>query len=158
MAGRRRPILAVAVTAALAVAAPGLASCGDERPVPRIPQAVVDLTIKEYRFDYRRPVPAGRVVFRVVNAGRQVHRVSMLELPEDFPRLERQLRGKTRRSLLPFAGIGGLSPGTSNTFAVDLARGRRYAFIDVGPAPGGRSNALLGLASEFRAGGVLPAR
>jgi hypothetical protein len=148
----------VGAAVALVLAAGALGSCGGGPPVPRIPQAVVDLTITEYHFGYRQPVPAGRVVFRVVNAGRQVHRVAMLELPRDFPPLEQQLRGTTRRSVVPFAGIGGLEPGASNTFAVDLAAGRRYAFIDTGPGPGGESSALLGLASEFSAGGGIAAR
>lgn len=153
-----RPIGALGAVATLVVVVAGLGACGDRRPVPRLPQSVVGVTIREYRYQLSRPVPAGRVVFRVTNAGRQVHRVSLLALPEDLPPLARQLRGRRRRAVAPFAGIGGLVPGTSNSFAVDLAAGRRYALIDVGAAPGGRSNALLGLATEFRAGGVLPAR
>jgi hypothetical protein len=144
----------LALVAALGIGAGSLTSCGNERPVPRIPAAVVDLKITEYRFDYRRPVPAGRVVFHVVNAGSAVHRVSMLALPEDLPPIMQQLRGSQRRGIVPFASIGGLAPGDANSFAVDLAAGQRYAIIDVGDGPGGRSNALLGLASEFRAGGV----
>lgn len=149
--------LRAAVALLLVAGAASLASCGaNDRPVPRIPHAFVDLEISEYRFDYEQPVPAGRVVFRVVNAGREVHRVSLLELPEDLPPIAEQLRGSERRGIVPFAEIGGLLPGTSNSFAVDLARGQRYGLIDVGASPDGKSYALLGLASEFRAGGGAP--
>lgn len=143
--------------ATLAVAAASLSACGSEVNLPRLPQATIDVKITEYRFDYGRPVPAGRVVFRVVNAGGEPHRLSVLPLPEDLPPLRQQLRGSKRRAIAPFADIGELLPGTSNSLAVDLVAGRRYALIDISPAPGGRSNALLGLASEFRAGGGLPA-
>ncbi len=124
--------------------------------MPRIQHAVVDVAMREYGFEYKRPVPAGRVVFRVVNAGRQVHRLTMLELPDDLPPIAEQLRGRQRRNVTPFAGLPGLRPGETNSFAVDLVRGRRYGLIDPTGEVDGKSNAVLGLNTEFRAGGGRP--
>ncbi len=140
----------------MAVSSCGLTSGGSHGPIPRIPHAVVVVTMKEYRLDYERPVPGGRVVFRVVNAGRYVHRLSMLPLPEDFPPIDQQLRGRQRRVVAPLAGVPGLRPGSSDSFAVDLVPGQRYGVVDLSGNPNGQSNALLGMASEFRAGGGRP--
>jgi len=152
----RSRVPAAAVAAAAAAAIGGCVSGGSDRPVPQIRHIVVDVSMREYGFDYRQPVPDGRVVFRVVNNGRQIHRLTMVELPEDLPPIAQQLRGGKRRAVTPFAGLPGMRPGESNSFAVDLVRGRRYGFIDPTGSVGGRSNALLGLSSEFRAGGGRP--
>lgn len=146
---------AVVMTGALV-----LSSCGppdaSERPLPRIQQAVVEVRMTEYRLDYERPVPAGRVVFRIVNAGRNAHRLALLPLPESFPPLEAQLGGPKRRPVSPFASVSDLRPGTSDSFAVDLIPGQRYALLDFSLTPEGKPNALLGMASEFRARGRPP--
>lgn len=152
----RARLAAAAVATAAAVLISGCSAGGSDRPLPRIQHAVVDVTMREYRFDYEQPVPDGRVVFRVVNEGRQVHRLTMLELPEDLPPIAEQLRGAKRRNVTPFAGLPGMRPGERNSFAVDLVRGRRYGLIDPTGDVGGKSNAVLGLNSEFRAGGGRP--
>lgn len=148
--------LAVAMVSAAAVVVAACSADGSGRPVPRIPHAVVDVTMREYGFDYKQPVPDGRVVFRVVNNGTQIHRLTMIELPEELPPIGEQLRGRRRRNVSPFAGLPGMRPGERNSFAVDLVRGRRYGMIDPTGDSGGRSNALLGLNTEFRAGGGPP--
>ncbi len=146
---------ATARAAAVAVAVL-LASCQSsppsavDAPLPT-GAPVVDVTMTDFAFQLRRPVPAGRVVFRVRNAGRVVHRLSMLPLSEDVPPIEQQLRGTHRRAVSPFAGIYDRDPGQHGAFAVDLVRGRRYAFVCFVNGPEG-SHALKGMTVEFRAG------
>lgn len=149
-AGRRcRARGVVAVVALVATAC-----SGSSRPAPSLPARphVVVLTMREYRFDYPRPVPAGRVVFQVRNAGRQVHRVALLRLPEDLPPFEAQLKGQERRVLAPFAGVPNRPPGGTGAFAVDLAPGVRYGLACFVIDKQRRSHAVLGMNSEFRAG------
>jgi hypothetical protein len=121
-------------------------------PLPKGPPVVV-VTMREYRYEYPPVVPAGRVVFRFVNAGQSSHRPSLLPLPEDVPPIDVQLRGSERRVATPFAGVPTRKPGTQGTFAVDLVPGRRYALICFAKDADGQSHSLKGMSSEFRAGG-----
>ena len=144
--------IAAALVCAGAVAASScdLTSGGGRSGLPRTPQSTVALTMTEYRFDYKEPVPSGRVVFRVRNAGRSRHSLTLLPLSEDIPPIAEQLRGRKRRIIAPLAGVHSLAPGSRDTFAADLVPGQRYALIDFSPSPSGQSNALRGMSSEFR--------
>lgn len=143
-------------TAGLAVASLLLAAVAcspvesDEPLPPSAPSVKVRLV--EYEVIYDEPVPAGRVVFRVENAGKRVHRLALLQLPDDFPPLQEELANDTPRSVSSFARVPDLEPGETGMFAVDLAAGQRYAMVDYSEAPDGTSHARLGLADEFRAG------
>lgn len=143
------------ITAALvAIAALPAVSCqGDARSDADLPPAppVVVVTMREYDFDYAGTVPAGRVIFRLVNAGDVEHHPSLLPLPEDLPPIADQVRGSERRVLLPFAGVFIREPGESGTFAVDLVPGQRYAFLCYMEGPDGESHVEKGMYSEFRA-------
>lgn len=117
--------------------------------LPPVPP-VVDVAMDEFRFSYQGPVPAGRVVFRIRNAGSVKHRLTLLPLEEDVPPIEAQLRGAERRLVKPFAGVPVRRPGKTGTFAVDLAPGRRYAIICFLRDDDGRPHALKGMTGEFR--------
>jgi len=123
--------------------------------LPPPPPAVV-VTMQDvgrYRFEYDPVVPGGRVVFRVVNAGRLVHRLALVPLSEDFPPIDQQLHGSERQAITPFAGVPDRLPGETGTFAADLAPGHRYALICFVEDPDGVSHALKGMSSEFRTNG-----
>lgn len=142
--------------AALAALAAGLlaTACSDEAGPPLPPDPpTVEIEIVEHDLVYERPVPAGRVVFRVVNAGERVHRLALVPLPDDVPPIQEQLEGDTRRHVQQLARIGDLQPGETDSFAVDLAEGQRYALVDYSQAPDGTMHARLGVAGEFHAGG-----
>lgn len=149
----RRMALVVVASAGM-VSSCGLSADRAQTGLPRTPQSTVVLTMSEYRFDYEQPVPGGRVVFRVVNAGRSSHSLTLLPLSGDIPPIAEQLRGRTRRIITPLAGVPDLPSGSDNSFAADLVPGQRYALVDFSRSgrAGGRSNALLGMSSEFRAG------
>lgn len=149
-----RPVAA----AVLACAVGGCtSSSAGPPPLPPGPQ-VVAVSLREYAFDRPDAIPAGRVVFRFVNGGRIEHQPDLLPLSEELPPIDQQLRGEARAAVTPFAGVPPRPPGTSGTFAVNLVPGRRYALICFARDPDDdESHALQGMASEFRAGGVLPA-
>lgn len=110
--------------------------------------------MREYRFEFKGPIPGGRVVFEVENAGDSPHRLTMVPLTEDVPAIDEQLRGRVRLTLAPYAGIPTMPPGQKAIFAVDLVPDRRYAFISFVQGPDGESDALRGMNAEFRAGPV----
>lgn len=114
---------------------------------------VVDVEMADYRFQYKQPVSNGRVLFRVANTGKANHSLSLLPLSDDIPPIDQQLRGSERRAVIPVAAIKARPPGTTTSFAVDLAPDRRYAMVCfVEDAEG--SHALRGMASEFRVAGT----
>lgn len=92
------------------------------------------------------------MIFRIRNVGSIPHRLAVVPLPEDFPPIQEQLRGSERRFIDPIAGIYQRLPGSTGTFAVDLAPGRRYAMICFVVDPDDKSHAVKGMTSEFRAG------
>lgn len=143
----------------LAAAAPSLsviaAACfagGVNKPLPpAVP--VVEVRLDEDSVTYRRPVPAGRVVFQVRNVGESVQRLALVPLPEGFPDIAAQLKGAKRRSADLLARVSSLKPGETRMFAVDLVAGHRYAMVDFSKAPDGTIRGKLGVASEFRTPG-----
>lgn len=120
--------------------------------MPR-PTPVVPVKMTEYAFGVASSVPSGRVVFRVRNAGRLPHRVTLVRLPDDMPPIKAQLRGTERRFLEPFAGMPERRPGTTSSFAVDLEPGRRYAFICFTVDRDNKTHAQKGMGGEFRTAG-----
>lgn len=129
-----------------------VASCGGSAsgaPLPP-PPAVVDVRMTEYRFEYPQIVPSGRVVFHVTNAGKELHDLVMVPLPDEDPPITAMLADNIRQVLTPYAGIRDQLHGAGATFAVDLVAGRRYAMLCVLADAQGRSHSALGMASEFR--------
>ncbi len=117
-------------------------------PLPPSP-TTVDVVMTEYRFQHQTAVPPGRVVFRVVNAGAEPHSLILVELEEDVPPIDEQLRSSNRRGAATFAQLPQRPPGSRDTFAVDLPPGR-YAFICFARDSAGESHALKGMSSELR--------
>lgn len=151
-AGGNRGRCRLCITTGVVSAAVALSSCSKSVPAQPLPPAppVVVVTMTEYRFEHPPVIPAGRVVFRFVNGGREEHRPSLKPLPEDMPPIDEQVRGPQRRVSVPFVGLGTLRPGQSDTFAVDLIAGARYGLICFAVAPDGEGHALKGMTSEFR--------
>jgi hypothetical protein len=103
----------------------------------------------DYRFDHQREIPPGRTVFRIVNAGAEPHSLVVVELEEDVPPIDEQLRSSNRRGALTFAQLPQRPPASRDTFAVDLEAGR-YAFICFVQGADGVPHYLKGMSSEFR--------
>lgn len=103
----------------------------------------------EYRFEHQPQIRPGRTVFRVVNTGTEPHSLVLVELAEDIPPIDEQLRSPDRRGAATFAQVPERPPGSRDTFAVDLLPGR-YALICFTRGADGESHALKGMSSEFR--------
>lgn len=134
---------------ALGGCAPGSSGAAERPPAPA-PPPVVEVTMVDYRFQFDTPVPAGRVVFQVKNAGQEPHDLIMVPLPEDLPPIDEQLRGTERRFVEPYAGIYEREPGDTGTFAVNLVPEQRYAMVCSVVADDGEPHWMKGMATEFR--------
>lgn len=143
-----------AVAALLAMLTSGCIRLGEQAHAwpPSAPEVEVTMTDYDIEID-DPPVPAGRVVFRVDNAGEDTHRLSVVPLPEDLPPIDEQLHGDERREVTPVAGTIPRSADTGSVLAVDLEPGRRYALLCYEQLDDGTVHALLGENMEFRAGG-----
>jgi len=132
--------------------APGLAlvvgACSGPASYPPRP-ATMAVTMVDYRFRHQRSLPAGRVVFRVYNAGHLDHDLNLVRLPEDLPPLDVQLHAPDRRVLPTVAGLSERRPGGRGAFAVDLAAGR-YGLVCFVEDADGVVHAQKGMDSEFR--------
>lgn len=105
--------------------------------------------MREYRFDHPPQAPRGRVVFRVRNSGALTHELILVQLAEDVPPIQEQIRSDARRAVDTIATLRNRPPGSNGTFAADLQPGR-YAFICFIRDADGVSHAIKGMASEFR--------
>lgn len=135
--------------AALVVGAAGCASGASTLPLPPS-AATVQVRLLDDDLVVDRPVPAGRVIFRITNAGRAAHRLALIPLPEDFPPLEEELANEQGRSAPLQARVPDLPPGAVGMFAADLIAGQRYALVDFSRSAEGTVHARLGVAAEFR--------
>lgn len=120
----------------------------DEAPLPR-PPAEVDVFMREYRFDYRAPTAATRMVLRARNVGREEHQLRLLALPENLPPLQKQLRSKRRRAVGTLGFIRAMRPGKRGVFAVELFPGR-YGLVCFLRDSDGVLHWRKGMVSEFR--------
>ena len=143
----RRPV-ALALVVALAAGSCVVGRKERADPLPP-PPGQVQVVMRDFRYDYDKAVPGGRVVFRVRNEGSVEHSLTLINLPEDYPPIDEQLRGEVRRGAPTIALIPSRPPGGGGTFAVDLVPGR-YAFVCFVADADGVLHALKGMNSEFR--------
>lgn len=140
--------------AAAFVAAMAAAGCssGPRLEAYRPPQPpVVLVSMTEYRVVHARPVPAGRVVFGVINRGFSPHRLSLVALAEDSPPADQQLGAGGLGDAVPVAQMPVLQPTQDSTFAAELEPGTRYALLSLHRTSDGRTDAERGMVAEFRA-------
>jgi hypothetical protein len=105
--------------------------------------------MNEYSFQHPAELAPGRVVFRIHNAGSAPHSMVLVELPEDVPPIDEQLRSDTRRAVATLAQLPERAPGSRDTLAVDLVPGR-YGMVCFVRDADGVSHASKGMSSEFR--------
>lgn len=141
------PLLAVIITTGVI----GLVAVAPDRQ-PLLPGPhVVDVTMTDNRYEYTPPIRSGRVVFRVRNAGNHEHRIAIYPLPEDLPPIDVQLQGSERRNVQRLAAPLPRKPRQTQSFAVNLEPGRRYALLCFLKPPGSQNTyAELGMNTEFR--------
>lgn len=125
-----------------------LGACGGGAALPPSP-TIINVRMTEFHFAVPSGAPAGRAVFRVFNAGRLDHSLTLEKLPGDFPPINVQLHSSVRRGAPAIAIMPTLRPGRSDTFAVDLRPGR-YAILSSVQGRDGVVDALKGMNAEIR--------
>ncbi len=134
----------------LAAATLLICSCGSSGPALPTGPPIITIDMSEYRYAYTQHIPSGRVIFRMVNTGHQVHEPNLFPLSDQVPPIDQQVRGGTRVVVAPYAAVLPRQPGQVGTFAVDLRAGQRYAFVCFARTAGNKTHASLGMAIEFR--------
>jgi len=125
---------------------------GDSAPLPPAP-TTVKVSMSEYRFSYNKQIPAGRVVFRIANAGSVVHRMILTPWPSNLAPVQEELHNDKPNPINPIAGIDNRPPGTEGFFAADLTPGR-YAMLCLFIDPDHQAHAMKGMTSEFTVPGA----
>ncbi|MFP5316874.1 MAG: hypothetical protein ACLGI2_01125 [Acidimicrobiia bacterium] len=141
---------AVCAAAAVALAGPGCVVVGrsSAEPLPPSP-ARVEITLVDFRFEVSAELTPGRVVVEVANRGTVNHSLNLIVLPEDFPPLDRQLRGEERRGVPTLAQVPTRRPGQASRFALDLRAGR-YGLVCFVVDADGLTHGEQGMNHEFR--------
>jgi hypothetical protein len=117
------------------------------------PEADNRIVLDDYGFQLARPITAGPHVFRVENAGPQLHEVMVLMLAP----------GKSSADLLawdrggmkgppparPIGGIVGFTPGEHASFTLRLAPGRYLLGCLVPDATDGKAHVAHGMLQAF---------
>ena len=117
-------------------------------PLPPSPPRVhVDL--HDYRFEMSGDLPLGRVIVEVANRGMTAHSLTLIDLPEDYPPLDQQLRGDERRGVGTVAQVPARAPGERTRFALDVQPGR-YGLVCLVLDADGLTHAQKGMNREFR--------
>lgn len=122
------------------------------------PSQLVDVTMRDYRYDFEPPSRPGRAVFRARNAGEVSHELRLLPLSDDIPPIEQQVMGEERREVPAFGRIHPRLPAGQGVFAVDLQPGQRYALVCFVYDRDGEVHARKGMVAEFRTPGQAPGR
>lgn len=134
----------------LAQVAMSLAACGTSvsKPLPP-PVPTLDVHMTDYRYQHQPAALAGRLVFRIANAGSVEHTLTLLRMPDDFTKPPQALFvDSTVRTFGVTANLFPHKPGTTGTFAVDLQPGR-YALVCFLTDSDGRKHFEHGMVSEL---------
>lgn len=152
---RLRPGRPLSAVGSLVLFTATLAACSRAGAANLPPSApTVDIVLKEFVIQRPSSIPGGRVVFRVHNAGRFNHVLSLFPWPNNLPPVALQVSGKLPAITLDsVAGTPLQFPGQTDEFAVDLPPGR-YALVDLLSDIHGDTDAKKGMATQFTIPGV----
>lgn len=144
--GRGRGRVRMVWVAAAAVLAVALAGCSAAAPLPPQP-TTVEVVVREHDFavDPAPPLPAGRVVFHLRNAGEVAHELAVVDVADDPSPGE----GQGSPEVVPTLGVvHARPPGGDGRVAVDVAPGR-YALVCLRSDDAGVSHAARGERVDF---------
>lgn len=138
-------IMPLTVTAASGVAQAGAAFA--PTPAPD-----VHLVVKDYGFQFSKPITAGKHTIHVMNEGPQEHEVIMIKLAPgkhvaDFNKWAlSDMKGAPPG--MPIAGMAGMAKGRTGIFSDDFTPGT-YAITCFVPAPDKKTHSDHGMSTEF---------
>jgi len=139
------------MVAPLTVAAPGGVTQEGATYAPT-PKPDVHLVLKDYGFQFSKPITAGKHTVHVMNEGPQEHEVIMLKLAPgkhvaDFNTWALgDMTGPP--PAMPIAGMAGMAKGRTGIFTDDFTPGT-YAITCFVPAPDKKMHSAHGMSMEF---------
>lgn len=116
------------------------------------PAPDVHLVVKDYGFQFSKPITAGKHTIHVMNEGPQEHEVIMLKLAPgkhvaDFNTWALgDMKGPP--PAMPIAGMAGMAKGRTGIFTDDFTPGT-YAITCYVPAPDKKMHSEHGMSTEF---------
>lgn len=116
------------------------------------PSPDVHLVLKDYGFQFSKPITAGKHTIHVMNEGPQEHEVIMLKLAPgkhvaDFNKWALgDMKGPP--PAMPIAGMSGMAKGRTGVFTDDFTPGT-YAITCFVPAPDKKMHSDHGMSTEF---------
>jgi hypothetical protein len=151
--------------AAVAIAALGLAACGnDETPTVQRPAAnKLGVDMSEYKFLLSGKAKSGEATLNFHNSGNELHfadvsRLDAGKTQADVAKIFTDPKALERPPPSWFHDVSGdlsmLSPGESVDLAFDFDRPGTYLFACYIPAPDGRPHAALGMFQTFEVTGT----
>jgi hypothetical protein len=105
---------------------------------PDKPLAESQITVNDEKFDLASSLPAGKRLIQVINAGQQVHELSLLKLKPGQTAQAARNYFNTQSGEPPFEYIGGvaaLAPGASNLATFNLSAGMYLAINQLREQP-----------------------
>jgi hypothetical protein len=118
----------------------------------QLPKADVVLTLEDYRFDFDKPIKAGRQTIRVENAAPQSHEAVLVQLApgksvHDFLAWIAKPEGAPPGK--PIGGVTGFAQGEVNLITYDFTAGKYGLICFVPDAKDGKPHLEHGMIKEF---------
>ena len=125
-------------------------------PAAAEPAAEAVMKLVDYDFELSRPLPAGRSMLRIENAGPQVHEVVFVRLEPgkdamDFARWGEKMKGPPPGTL--GGGVSGIKPGAHAYVALDLQPGDYGLICFVPDSRDGKGHYHHGMAKKITVAG-----
>ena len=149
--GEQAPHAMKGMIAPLTVTAGGVTQAG--ATMAPDPKPDLHLVMKEYGYQFSKPVTAGKHTIHVMNEGAQDHEAVMLRMApgkhvSDFNAwLMGNMQGPPPATTID--GIAGMATGRTATFTADFAPGTYAIICFVGDKNDGKSHAEHGMTVEF---------
>lgn len=117
------------------------------------PTADITVTLSDYKFDWSKPLTAGRHVIRVETAAGQPHEMTLFQIPpgKSLKDLEAWLPiMKGPPPAMPFGGVSGLVAGKPNYITVDLKPGDYAAVCFLEDHKDGKPHFMHGMTQAIK--------
>jgi len=117
------------------------------------PSADIQLELKDYEFNFDKPLTAGRHTIKVTNSAAQDHEIELIRLEPgktiaDMEKWLGRMEGPAPGDAV--GGIASMKPGMTNYLEVDLAPGDYVAICFVPDAKDGKPHFAHGMVKQFK--------
>ena len=118
------------------------------------PNADITVTLKDYQFDFSKPLTAGKHTIKIVTAPGQPHEYTFFQLmpgktAADIPKyVETGMKGPP--PAVPLGGVSGVAAGRASFYEVDLKPGEYAVVCFLGDAKDGKPHFAHGMIQQIK--------